>query len=153
MTDRASAAVSAREITITRVLDAPRELVWRAWTEPERLARWWGKRGWNAVPSSITMEVRPGGAFRVTTVHEDDGTEMPTEGVYREVLAPERLVFAELPRANCHEGALGTVTLTELGDGTTEMVFQTTIWATGELTESTAGGIASSFDRLAQTLT
>ena len=123
MTEGTSEAVSAREITITRVLDAPRELVWRAWTEPERLARWWGKRGWNAVPSSITMDVRPGGAFRVTTVHADDGTEMPTEGVYRDVLPPERLVFAEPPRANCHEGAVGTVTLTELGARTTEMAF------------------------------
>ncbi len=153
MTEAASGAVTAREITITRVFEAPRELVWKAWTEPERLARWWGKRGWNAVPSSITMDVRPGGAFRVTTVSEEDGAEMPTEGVYREVLAPERLVFAEVPREDCHEGAVGTVTLTERRDGTTEMVFQTTIWATGEHTDSTAGGLESAFDRLAETLT
>jgi len=50
--------VTAHEITITRVFDAPRELVWRAWTEPERLARWWGKRGWTAQLSSIEMVFR-----------------------------------------------------------------------------------------------
>jgi uncharacterized protein YndB with AHSA1/START domain len=153
MTEAASEPVTARDITITRVFNAPRELVWKAWTEPERLATWWGKRGWNAVPSSITMDVRPGGAFRVTTVSEEDGAEMASEGAYREVIPPERLVFAEVPRENCHEGAVGTVTLTELRDGTTEMVFQTTIWASGELADSAAGGLESAFDRLAETLT
>ncbi len=153
MSDATPETVGEREITITRVFEAPRELVWKAWTEPERLVRWWGKRGWNAVPASITMDVRPGGVFRVTAVNEEDGTEMPTEGVYREVVPPERLVFAEPPREDCHEGAVGTVTLTALGDETTEMVFQTTIWAGGELTDSTAGGLASAFDRLAETLT
>jgi uncharacterized protein YndB with AHSA1/START domain len=153
MTETSPDTVTPRDITITRVYDAPRELVWRAWTEPDRLARWWGKRGWNAVPSSITMDVRPGGVFRVLTVHEEDGAELLTEGVYREVVAPERLVFAEPPRENCHEGARGTVTFTDLGDNGTEMVFRTTIWATGEMTDSTAAGIASSFDRLAETLT
>ena len=59
-----------RIITITRIYDAPRELVWRAWTEPERLATWWGKRGWTAIPESIVIDARPGGVFRVTTVNE-----------------------------------------------------------------------------------
>ena len=49
---------TAREITITRVYDAPRELVWRAWTEPERLARWWGKRGWST-PLVLDHDGRP----------------------------------------------------------------------------------------------
>ena len=51
-------AVAAREITITRAFDAPRELVWRAWTEPEHLARWWGTRGLDdAAVESITIDV------------------------------------------------------------------------------------------------
>src|ERR671918_316609 len=50
---------------ITRVLDAPRELVWEAWTRPDRLARWWGPPGWSTDPASITLDVRPGGAFRL----------------------------------------------------------------------------------------
>ena len=56
-------AVTAHKIAITRVFDAPRELVWKAWTDPAQLAAWWGKRGWNALPSTITMEVRPGVPF------------------------------------------------------------------------------------------
>jgi uncharacterized protein YndB with AHSA1/START domain len=129
-------------ITITRVYHAPRELVWKAWTEPDQLARWWGRRGWNAVPSTILMDVRPGGAFHVNTVSEADGAELATEGTYREVVAPERLVLGNA------EGALTTVTFTDLGDGRTEMKFHTTA-PTGERAE---GGLASAFDRLAEHL-
>ncbi|HEX5781721.1 MAG TPA: SRPBCC domain-containing protein [Solirubrobacteraceae bacterium] len=125
-----------REVTITRVYDAPRELVWRAWTEPERLAQWWGKRGWNAQLDSIVIDARPGGAFRVTTVNAD-GAEMTTEGVFAEVVAPERLSFA----------GGGSVTLTELPGGRTRMVFRTTVpHATAE------GGVRSALDRLAEHL-
>ena len=128
-------------IAITRVYDAPRELVWKAWTEPDQLARWWGRRGWNAVRSTITMDVRPGGAFYVNTVSAD-GAELATDGVYREVVEPERLVLGNA------EGALTTVTFTDLGDGRTEMTFQTT----ATMGERAAGGLASAFDRLAEHL-
>jgi uncharacterized protein YndB with AHSA1/START domain len=123
------------ELRITRVYEAPRERVWKAWTEPERLARWWGKRGWNAVLDSIVIEPWSGGAFRVTTVN-DAGAEMTTEGTFAEVVEHERLVFSE-----------GRVTFTDLGDGRTEMVFHTT-------TESEAAerGLNSAFDRLAEQL-
>ena len=134
-------APTAREITITRVFDAPRELVWKAWTEPERLARWWGKRGWSTPLSTITMDVRPGGAFRLVSVSDEDGHEMTLDAVYGEVVEPERLTF----------GA-ATVTLSDLGDGRTEMVFRTTMQATDELRDVAAGGLASAFDRLAEHL-
>jgi uncharacterized protein YndB with AHSA1/START domain len=130
-----------REIVITRVYDAPREQVWKAWTEPRRLAEWWGKRGWNAVPSSIAMDVRPGGTFRVTTVSED-GAEMTNDGVYREVVEPERLVLEE------PSGGLSTVVFTDLGDGRTEMRFSTTV----RVTETARAGMDSAFDRLAEHL-
>jgi uncharacterized protein YndB with AHSA1/START domain len=123
------------EITITRVYDAPRELVWRAWTEPERLATWWGKRGWNAVLDSIVIEPWPGGTFRVTTVNAE-GAEMTTEGTFAEVVEHERLAF----------GA-GRVTFTDLGDGRTEMVFETSTPS-----EAAEGGVRSAFDRLAEHL-
>ena len=135
MTDTAT----VHEITIRRVFDAPRALVWKAWTEPERLATWWGKRGWSTPLESITMEVRPGGTFRLTSVNDADGREMPFEAVYREVLAPERLAFGE-----------ATVTLTELADGRTEMVFHTTLEAPDDVRAVAEGGLASAFDRLAE---
>lgn len=114
---------SAREgIDITRVLDAPRELVFEAWTTPEHFAAWYG--GDAEVPlDRVSMDVRPGGAWSLVIVVP--GTEMPFHGVYREVVAPERLVFtlkdATAPAAV--EGETVTVTFTDRGDKSTEMVF------------------------------
>jgi uncharacterized protein YndB with AHSA1/START domain len=142
---------SAQEIRITRVFDAPRELVWKAWTEPEQLAEWWGPPGWSTPLDSITMDVRPGGAFRLTGISED-GTEMPQDGVYREVVEPERLVFEESAENNWHEGAVSVVTFTDLGDGRTEMVSHMTIHTTAEMRERAEAGVSGSIDRLAQHL-
>jgi uncharacterized protein YndB with AHSA1/START domain len=140
MTDTAT----VRQITITRVFDAPREQVWRAWTEPERLATWWGKRGWSTPLSSIVMDVRPGGAFRLNSINDDDGREMPLDAVYREVVEPERLVFAG------HGDGISSVTFTDLGDGRTEMRFEATIEVS--VADAAAGGLASAFDRLEESL-
>jgi uncharacterized protein YndB with AHSA1/START domain/catechol 2,3-dioxygenase-like lactoylglutathione lyase family enzyme len=145
-------AATAQEITITRVFDAPRQLVWDAWTQPGQLARWWGKRGWTADRSSIVMDVRPGGTFRLTSVSDEDGAEMPQEGVYREVVEPERLVIEEVPGGNWHDGATTVVTFTDLGDGRTEMTFRSTVQTTEEMRGHAEGGAAGSFDRLAEHL-
>jgi uncharacterized protein YndB with AHSA1/START domain len=144
--------ITAREITITRVFDAPRERVWKAWTEPDQLARWWGKRGWNAVPSSITMDVRPGGSFRLTSVNDEDGREMAQQGVYREVVEPERLVLEEAAEDAWHDGAITVVTFTDLGEGRTEMALHATIRTSDEMRGVAQAGIADSFDRLAEHL-
>jgi uncharacterized protein YndB with AHSA1/START domain len=78
------------ELVITRVFDAPREFVWKAWTELERLARWWGPQGFTWV--SATLDLRPGGAFHYC-MRSPDGHEMWGKFVYREILPPEKLVF------------------------------------------------------------
>jgi uncharacterized protein YndB with AHSA1/START domain len=145
-------AATAQEITIRRVYDAPRRLVWDAWTDPAQLARWWGKRGWNTPVSSITLDVRPGGVLRLTSISDEDGTQMPMEGVYREVVEPERLVFEEPAGEAWHGGAVSTVTLTDLGDGRTELVLHATIHTTDELRRTAAGGMNSALDRLAEHL-
>jgi uncharacterized protein YndB with AHSA1/START domain len=139
-------------ITITRVYAAPREAVWRAWTAPEQIAAWWGKRGWRTPVESVTIDLRPGGAFRLTSVSEADGTAMPTDAVFREVVPGERLAFAEAPRPDCHAGAEGVVTFAALPGGGTEMVFRTTLLALGDFTGEAAVGMASAFDRLAEHL-
>ncbi len=131
----------AREIAITRVYDAPRELVWAAWTEPDQIAGWWGKRGWSTPVDTITMDVRPGGAFRLTSISDADGREMPLDSVYQDVVEPERLVFAH-----------GSVTFTDLGDGRTEMTFRTIMHTTAAIRTAAEGGLASAFDRLAEQL-
>ena len=129
------------DIRITRVFDAPRERVWAAWTEPARIAAWWGKRGWSTPPESVELDVRPGGVFRLNSINDGDGREMPLDTTYREVVEPERLAF----------GAT-TVTLTDLGDGRTEMVFHTTVEMTADILRSARGGLASAFDRLSEQL-
>jgi uncharacterized protein YndB with AHSA1/START domain len=126
-------------IAITRVFDAPREQVWRAWTEPERLAAWWGRRGWSTPVSSVELDVRPGGVFRLNSINDEDGREMPMEGVFREVVEPERLVFEG-------RGSTSTVTFTDLGDGRTEMRFE------ASMIPEAVRGLASAFDRLEESL-
>jgi uncharacterized protein YndB with AHSA1/START domain len=139
-----SETATTRQITITRVFDAPREEVWRAWTEPARVAAWWGKRGWSTPVSSIVMDVRPGGVFRLNSINDEDGREMPLDAVYREVVEPELLVFAG------HRGGTSSVTFIDLGDGRTEMRFEATIEVS--VADAAAGGLASAFDRLEESL-
>jgi uncharacterized protein YndB with AHSA1/START domain len=141
--------VTGREIAITRIFDAPRELVWAAWTDPAQLAAWWGRRGWSTPPESVTMDVRPGGAFRLNSISEADGSEMPQEFAYREVVEPERLVFEQRGGAG-PPGREATVTFTDLGDGRTEMIFETRIEASEELRDRAEAGLRSAFDRLAE---
>jgi len=89
---RSSAAARAgeQEFVITRVFDAPRELVFKAWTEPKHMAQWWGPR---AMTTPVCeMDVRPGGAYRIV-MRGPDGEEYPEKGIYREVVRPERLVM------------------------------------------------------------
>jgi uncharacterized protein YndB with AHSA1/START domain len=129
------------EITITRIFGAPRERVWAAWTDPAQIARWWGKRGWSTPPESVTLDVRPGGVFRLNSVNVEDGREMPLETTYSEVVEPERLSFGP-----------ATVTFTDLGDGRTEMVFHATLDTTRQIRDAAEGGLSSAFDRLAEHL-
>jgi uncharacterized protein YndB with AHSA1/START domain len=138
---------TAQEIEITRVYDAPRELVWRAWTEPEELVQWWGPPGWSTPLETVTMEVRSGGDFRLVSV-SDQGVEMPVVGVYREVLEPERLVLDEPAEHGWHEGAESVVTFTDLGSGRTEVVIRATIQTTDEMRETAERGMRATFDRL-----
>jgi uncharacterized protein YndB with AHSA1/START domain len=140
---------SAQEITVTRVFDAPRELVWKAWTEPDQLSEWWGPRGSRTPRGRIEMDVRPGGRFSATTT-SDDGNEMTVHGVYREVVEQERLVLEEPAEGSWHEGAVSVATFTDLGDGRTEMVVQTTIHTTDEMRVTAQAGMESTFDRLGE---
>jgi len=79
-----------KEFVITRTLDAPREVVFKAWTEAERLAQWWGPKG--CAIEVGKLEVRPGGTF-LYCMKMPNGSVMWGKFVYREIVAPERLVF------------------------------------------------------------
>ena len=86
----AATAAGEREIVTTRVFDAPRELVFDAWTDPKHIAEWWGPNGFTT--TVYEMDVRPGGMWRFM-MHGPDGTDWPNRIVYREVVRPERLAF------------------------------------------------------------
>ena len=83
--------LSSREIVLTRVFDAPREMIWDAWTDPEQVVQWWGPRGFTTTIHE--MDVRPGGVWRLT-MRGPDGTEYPNKSVFLEVVKPERIVFS-----------------------------------------------------------
>jgi uncharacterized protein YndB with AHSA1/START domain len=82
---------SDREIVIIRVFDAPRELIWEAWTDPERVVKWWGPTGFTTTIHE--MDVRPGGVWR-HTMRGPDGTEYPNKSIFIEVVKPERIVYS-----------------------------------------------------------
>jgi uncharacterized protein YndB with AHSA1/START domain len=84
------ATAADREITITRVFDAPREMIWDAWTDPEQIVQWWGPRGFTSTIHE--MDVRPGGVWK-STMHGPDGTDYLNHGVFKEVVKAERIVY------------------------------------------------------------
>jgi uncharacterized protein YndB with AHSA1/START domain len=139
-----------RGLEITRIFAAPRERLWREWTEPERFADWFGGREAHIPVESVSMDVRPGGRWRATMHH--DGVESRWEGVFREVVEPARLVltFSDQPGEEAHE--LISVAFTDLGDGRTEMRFTQRGTHSRDLYERTLEGWSSFFDRLAERL-
>jgi uncharacterized protein YndB with AHSA1/START domain len=84
------------ELVITRIFDAPREVVYRAFTDPEQLARWFGPVGWSVPADSVEVDDRVGGPFSFTMVNDDDpGDSSPVRAVFREVVKNELLVGYE----------------------------------------------------------
>ena len=80
-----------REIVVSREFNAPREVVWEAWTNPEHVAQWWGPRGFTTTIEE--MDVRPGGVWK-HVMHGPDGTNYPNKSVFKEVVKPERIVYS-----------------------------------------------------------
>jgi uncharacterized protein YndB with AHSA1/START domain len=143
-----------RQFTITRVFDAPRDLVFQAWTDPAHVTCWWGPRGFTTPAHTITMDVRPGGAWRACMVSDADGTEYPTGGVYREVVEPERLVFTWGDPDNpdvAGEASIVTVTFADLGDKT-EMTFHQAGFPTDEGRANVQDGWTTCIERLTEYL-
>jgi uncharacterized protein YndB with AHSA1/START domain len=141
-------------LTIVRVFDARRELVWREWTEPERFADWFGGVEAEIPLSTVAMDVRPGGLWRATMFAGPGRHEIRWRGEYLEVVAPERLVFtvSDQPEDD-HWFELVTVELTDLGDGRTEMrMRQTGGGLTPEEYERAGSGWSGFFDRMAERL-
>ena len=147
--------VADPEITLTRVFDAPRSLVFRAWTDSEHVARWWGPDGFTA--PVCELDARPGGAIRID-MRGPDGTVYPMAGRYREIVPPERLVF--ISAALDTEGTplfevLTTVTFAERG-GKTALTLQARVIRTSAdaapYLQGMEAGWTQSLERLAEHL-
>jgi uncharacterized protein YndB with AHSA1/START domain len=142
----------AEGITITRVFDAPRERVWKEWTEPERFSDWFGGPDWKVPLSAVSMDVRPGGSWRLVMFADTGRREIHWKGEYREVVEPERLVFTITDQPG-DDVELITVVLNDLGDGRTEMLFrQSGGMLSPDEYERAGEGWGGFFDRLAEGL-
>jgi len=123
-----------REIVITRIIDAPRALVFDAWTKPEHIGNWWGPRGFTTTTHS--MDVRPGGEWRFI-MHGPDGTDYKNRIVYLEVVEPERLVYNHFGE-DCDEEEKFQTTVTFLDRGNTTEVIMRAIFPTAAAREFVA---------------
>jgi uncharacterized protein YndB with AHSA1/START domain len=158
METRNSAAASATdaenlELVITRVFDAPRGLVFKAWTDPEHLVRWWGPKGFTSTIMG-KIELRPGAPYRIH-MRGPDGDDHWSQGVYREIVEPERLVFAGYwaDAEGKPKGRESTVTVTfEDLSGKTRLTLRQRVFESLTARDAHRGGWTSSFERLAEYL-
>jgi uncharacterized protein YndB with AHSA1/START domain len=144
-----------QEILITREFDAPRELVFKAVTDPNLVSQWWGPRYLST--EADKMDVRPGGQWRFIQ-RDAEGREYAFHGVYHEILAPERIIdtfeFEGLPETG--HVTLETMKFEELPGGrtrlTTQSVFQSIADRDAALQSGMESGINDTYDRLAELL-
>jgi uncharacterized protein YndB with AHSA1/START domain len=142
-----------REVTITRVFDGPRSLVFRMWTDPKHMAQWWGPHHFTNPVCEI--DARPGGAIRIH-MRGPDGVVYPMTGAFREIVEPERLVFtavAEDSDGNPLLESLTTVTFAEQGGKTKLTVHAQAIGIAPVAAQMLAGmeaGWTQSLERLEQ---
>jgi uncharacterized protein YndB with AHSA1/START domain len=159
MPDNAAATLtialpSDREIVMTRVFDAPRRLVFEAWTRPEHVARWFGPHDYSLPVCRI--DLRPGGAWRYV-LRAPDGTEMGMKGVYRQIVRPERLVYTEIFDDFEEIGGESLVSIVlEEHEGRTTMT-STVLYRSVEVRDAVIAsgmevGAAETLDRLAEHL-
>jgi uncharacterized protein YndB with AHSA1/START domain len=134
-------AADLGEVTIVRVFNAPRELVYECMTDPKHLTHFWGPTGVSTPLANITVDLRVGGVFETIMVNDETGEEYPSKGVYTEIDPPSVLAWEE------PGGMANRSTFVDLGDGRTEVtIHQTNVPAMFRTPESQAG-MKSSLDR------
>ncbi len=157
-------AISTTEIEIVRVFDAPRALVWRAWTDPQHFMRWWGPEHFTC--PTCQLDLRVGGKY-FHCMQSPEGQQFWSTGEYKEIVPQERLVFTDCfadEQGNvvsaAHYGmdpdfpleTLVTVTFEDLGSSKTRMTFRHTGIPAGEDRDMAQLGWSQSFDKLAADL-
>jgi len=137
------------EVVITRIYEAPRDLVWACMTTPEHLTHFWGPPGMSTPLDEIVIDLRVGGRFETVMVNDATGERYPTGGIYTQVDPPEVLVWEEEGFA---QGMTTTSTFTDLGNDRTEVVIhQRNVPAMFRSDEAQAGFNAS-LDRFVEYL-
>jgi uncharacterized protein YndB with AHSA1/START domain len=150
-TDTVTSATADRELVITRIFDAPRALVFEAWTEPEHMSKWFGPRGFRS--TILQSDLRPGGSYRFHMLGPDGDHWL--QGVYNEIVKPERLAstyaWADAEgRATRPETTL-TLIFEDLG-GKTKLTLRQSLFESVSARNAHQGGWTSSLDRLAEYL-
>ncbi len=142
-----------RVLVISRVFDAPRSLVYKAWTEPERIAEWLGPQGFKG--DVIKMDARVGGSYHFH-MRAPDGTDHWLRGVHHEIAENERLVYtyawADAKGNATRPETLVTVTFEDLGGNKTRLTFRQEVFESTTARDMHNGGWNSSFERLAEYL-
>jgi uncharacterized protein YndB with AHSA1/START domain len=117
-----------REIVLSRLLNAPRELVFAAWTDPTQVVQWWGPRGFTT--TSHEMSVTPGGVWRFV-MHGPDGRDYKNKIIFTEVVKPERLVYRHAGEGE-HEDVRFHVTVTFQAQGRKTLLTMRSLFATAQ---------------------
>jgi uncharacterized protein YndB with AHSA1/START domain len=130
------------ELHFTRVVAAPREVVFRCMTDPDHLTHFWGPKGVHAPQDRIRVDARPGGVFETVMVNDVDGSEYPTRAVYDEVREPELLSWTE-----SHSGMRVTTQFVELGPDRTEVRIHQRYVPEALLAPDAQAGFLTSLDR------
>lgn len=148
MSDPTPAQTAEEKITITRVFDAPRELVFKAWTDPDQVAKWFGPAGFDTPRDSVEIELRVGGRFSLRMVREGSEAKHPVDYEIVEFVKPDLLVLKSepMPEVGLHHGTVARIEFAE-EDGKTRMTL-----TDGPYTEEGARGAGAgwegAFDKL-----
>jgi len=132
------------ELTYRRVHHAPRELLFDCMTQPEHLRFFWGPSGTTTPAGNITVDLRPGGVFETVMVNDSDGSQYTMRAAYVEVHRPDRLVWTE---PGVEGGMTTTITFTDLGDGSTEIITHQTNVSEMYRSPQAQAGFKTSLDR------
>lgn len=155
MTPSDSAGSEGHAAVIERAFNAPRELVWQAWTDAAHFKRWYGPQSMTCHTCEIDFRV---GGHHLFGMRSADGWEYWTAGVYQEIVAPERFVATDTQSdkdgniAADAQQTLVTVVLEDLGDGKTRLTVTQSGWADPAMAEGAGGGWNQAFDKLVEML-
>jgi uncharacterized protein YndB with AHSA1/START domain len=153
MTDSTPAAAADREVLITRIFDAPRERVFRAWTDPDEVAAWFGPEHFDTPRDQIRIDLRVGGRYELTMVRRGGGSQHAIGYEIIELVEPELIVLRSdpMPEAGMHEPTVVRIELHDHGAKTRMTLSDSPLPPEGR--DHAAAGWSAAFDKLAAVVT